>query len=100
MSLSPRARAAASKLKTFSADDVQSISEMIKHEVHHATDLVAERARQAEARIRQLTENAGDDFSRLNRTATQKIREHPLQSSLIALGLGLAIGLLLAATKR
>ncbi len=100
MSLSPRARAAAQKLKTFSADDVQSISEMIKHEVHHATDLMAERARQTEARIRQLTEHAGEDLGRFNRRATQQIREHPFQSSLIALGLGLAIGMLLAASKR
>lgn len=100
MSLSPRARAAASKLKTFSADDVQSISEMIKHEVHHATDLVAERARQTEARIRQLTENAGGDLGRLNRTATRRIQEHPLQSGIIAFSIGLAVGLLLAVARR
>lgn len=96
MSLSPKARAAARKLKTFSADDVQSISEMIKHEVNHATDLVAERAKQTEARLRELSGQAGNGIGRLGQKTTRNIREHPLQSSLIALGLGLLVGLVLA----
>ena len=96
MSLSPRARAAARKLKTFSADDVQSISEMIKHEVQHATDLVAERARQTEARVRELTGHASEDLGRFRKTTVRNIREHPVQSGLMVLIVGLIVGVLLA----
>ncbi len=95
MPLSPKAKAAADKIKNFDEDDMRSLSETIKHEVQHATDLLTDRAKKAEARIRQFTDHAGDDISRIRDQTTRTINDHPVPSSMVALGVGFVIGVLL-----
>ncbi len=99
MSLSPKAKAAADKIKNFDEDDMHSLSETIKHEVHHATEVLTDRARKAEARIRQFTDLAGDDLGKVRDTATRTINDHPVPSSLVALGIGFVLGVLLVSNK-
>lgn len=100
MPLSPKAQAAADKIKNFDENDMRSLAETIKHEVQHASDAVAERAKKAEARIRQFTDHAGDDISRLRDQTTRTINDHPVPSSLVALGVGFVLGVLLMGSSR
>ncbi|ESQ85994.1 hypothetical protein AEAC466_02070 [Asticcacaulis sp. AC466] len=93
--LSAKAKAAAEKIKSFDENDVQSISEMVRHEVEHATHVLAERAKEAEARVRHFADHAGDDVKRYSGQAKQKIEENPVPATLIALGVGFVLGALL-----
>jgi hypothetical protein len=100
MLLSPKAKQAADKLKSFDEDDVHSISEMIQHEVQHATELLSKRAKAAEARVRELADHAQDDLSRAGETTKQAITDHPLPAGLAALGIGLILGMFLTSGRR
>ena len=100
MPLSPKAKAAADKIKNFDEDDMRSLAETIKHEVQHASEIVTDRARKAEARIRQFTDHAGDDIVRVRDQTTQAINEHPIPSTLIALGVGFVIGVMITTSSR
>jgi len=93
--LSAKAKAAAKKLESLNEGDVQSISEMIRHEVEHTTHVLAERAKEAEARLRDFADHAGDDVKRYSSQAKHTIEENPLPSALVALGIGVALGVLL-----
>jgi len=100
MSLSPKAKAAADKIKNFDEDDMHSLSETIKHEVQHATEVLTDRAKKAEARIRQFTDLAGDDLVKVRDRTTQTINDHPVPSSLVALGIGFMLGVLLVGSSK
>ncbi len=100
MPLSPKAKAAADKIKNFDEDDMRSLAETIKHEVQHASDLVVDRAKKAEARIRQFTDHAGDDIAHVRDRTAQAINDYPVPSTLIALGIGFAIGVLITTSSR
>ncbi len=111
MSLSPKAKAAADKIKSFTEDDIHSISEMVRHEVEHATTLLTDRAKKAEARIRQFTDHAGENLSNAKSAVTdnlgaakdkasEAISDNPLPASLIALGVGVVLGILLTSGRR
>ena len=100
MSLSPKAKAAADKIKSFDQDDLQSIADMVRHEVEHATTVISERAKKAEARIRQFTDLAGDNLSTAGEKATTAVRDNPLPASLVALGVGVVLGMLLTGGRR
>lgn len=93
--LSAKAKAAARKLESLNEGDVESISEMIRHEVEHATHVVAERAKETEAKVRDFADHAGDDIRRYSGQARQKIEDNPLPSVAIALGVGFILGALL-----
>ncbi len=93
--LSPKAKAAADKLESFNEGDARSISEMIKHEVEHATHVLAERAKEAEAKVRHFADHAGDDVTRLSRQTKARIEENPIPATLIALGVGFILGAIL-----
>jgi ElaB/YqjD/DUF883 family membrane-anchored ribosome-binding protein len=93
--LSAKAKAAAKKIEALNEEDVQSISEMIRHEVEHATHVVAERAKEAEAKVRDFADHASDDVKRYSSQAKQKIEDNPLPSVAIALGVGFILGALL-----
>jgi len=104
--LSSKAKAAADKIKSFNEEDVQSISEMVRHEVDHATHLLSERAKELEARVRSLTDNAadrvrtfadtaGDRVTKYGGQAKQTIEENPLPATMIALGVGFILGAML-----
>ena len=94
--LSPKARAVADKIKSFDESDINSIADMIHHEVAHVTDVVSERARAAEARVKQLADQAGA----AGRQITKTVDDNPLQSTLVALGVGFVLGMLLTAGSR
>ncbi len=98
--LSPKAKAAADKIKSFDEGDVKSISEMIKHEVEHATDALSKRAKLAEERLKQFTDYAGDEISHARRKAEETVEAYPIPSAAIALGVGLVLGLVLASSAR
>lgn len=100
MSLSPKAKAAADKIKSFDEDDLHSLSEMIRHEVEHATNVITDRAKKAEARIRQFTDDAGENIGVAKDRATEAITEHPVPASLIALGVGVVLGMILSSGRR
>ena len=93
--LSAKAKAAAEKIKSFDENDVHSISEMVRHEVEHATHVLSERAKEAEARLRSFADHAGDDVKRYSGQAKQKIEDNPVPATLIALGVGFVLGALL-----
>lgn len=93
--LSSKAKAAADKIKSFNEDDVQSISEMVKHEVDHATHVLSERAKELEARVRGLTDNATEKFAKYGGQAKQTIEDNPLPATMIALGVGFILGAML-----
>ncbi len=100
MSLSPKAKAAADKIKSFDEDDLHSISEMIRHEVEHATNVITDRAKKAEARIRQFTDNAGENLGAAKDRATEVITDNPVPASLIALGVGVVLGMILSSGRK
>lgn len=93
--LSPKAQAVADNLKSFSKDDVTSLSEMIKHEVEHVSDALTKRAKVAEERLKQFTHSAQD----AGRRAVKTVDDHPLSSSAVALGAGFLLGFLLTHRK-
>lgn len=93
--LSPKAKAAADKIKSFDEDDVKSLSEVIRHEVEHATDALTKRARIAEERIKQFTDVASTNLSKAGSRAQHAIGDHPVPSALVALGIGFMLGVLL-----
>lgn len=99
MLLSPKAKAAADKLKSFDEDDVHSISEMIQHEVQHATELLSKRAKAAEARVREFADHAQDNLTDASQKTRQTITDHPLPAGLVALGVGVILGMALTSGK-
>lgn len=100
MSLSPKAQAAADSIKSFSDEEKSSFADMIRHEVQHATDIVTDRARKAEQRLRQFTDHAGDDLGHIRDRATRTINDHPVPSTMVALGVGFILGALLISGRR
>ncbi|ESQ77135.1 DUF883 C-terminal domain-containing protein [Asticcacaulis sp. AC402] len=98
--LSEKAQAAAAKITSLNEVDLKSLSESIRHEVEHATHVLGERAKEAEIKVRQFADTAGEDFSRMGRDARRTVEEHPVPTALIALGVGFAVGLLIAGTSR
>jgi len=97
--LSPKAKAVADKLESFNEDDAISLAEMVKHEVEHASHVLAERAKEAEAKLRHIADHAGDDFTRASHRTRQKIEENPIPATLIALGIGFILGAILTRSK-
>lgn len=93
--LSSKAKAAADKVTSLNEEDVESISDMIRHEVEHATHVLSERAKEAEAKLRGFADHASDDVKRYTGQAKHKIEENPIPSTLIALGVGFVLGALL-----
>ncbi|EGF92594.1 hypothetical protein ABI_10310 [Asticcacaulis biprosthecium C19] len=96
--LSDKAKAAAAKITSLNEGDLKSLSESIRHEVEHATHVLAERAKEAEIKVREFADNA--DFDKLGRDARRTVEEHPVPTALVALGVGFALGLLIAGTSR
>ena len=93
--LSPKAKAAADKIKSFSEDDVQSLAETIKYEVEHVYGQLAKKARVAEARIKQFTDMATDELATASKRAVSAVDDHPLSSTAVALAVGVVLGFIL-----
>ncbi len=56
---------------------------------------LCETANQMGQKLRAIVDNAGDEMSGAGDFLTKEIKEKPLQSSLIALGIGAVLGLIL-----
>ena len=120
--LSAKAKAAGNKIKSMDEDDLQSLSEMIQHEVRHATDMLSDRAKAVQSKVRQFADDHREDVDRVRqktvdavnqfaddhrgdvdkyRQKTVKaINENPVPASAIALGVGLLVGLILASGNK
>jgi ElaB/YqjD/DUF883 family membrane-anchored ribosome-binding protein len=94
--LSPKAKAAADKIKSFSEEDVKSLSETIKHEVEHVYGQLAKKARIAEERIKQFTDLANEELRTASKRAVSAVDDHPLSSTAVALAVGVVLGYILA----
>ncbi|ESQ74911.1 hypothetical protein [Asticcacaulis sp. AC402] len=94
--LSPKAKAAADKIKSFGESDVKSLSEAIRHEVEHVYGQIARKTRVAEERIRQFTNLASEELQAARKRAVNAVDDHPLSSTVMALAAGVALGYLLA----
>ena len=93
--LSPKAKAAADKIKSFSEEDVRSLAETIKHEVEHVYNQLAKKARVAEARIKQFKDIASEELSTAKHRAVSAVDDHPLSSTAVALAVGVVLGFIL-----
>ncbi|MGZ3298090.1 MAG: hypothetical protein ACXU8U_06185 [Asticcacaulis sp.] len=98
--LSTRARAAAGRIKSLDEDDIHSLSEMIQHEVRHATDMLADRARAAEERLHDLAEHTAADARRLGGKAVRSVNDHPVSYGLAAVAIGAVFGIILMMGNR
>ncbi len=56
---------------------------------------LTEAANRAGRKVRHVVNNASDQFVHAKDTVTTQIRNHPVQSSVIALGVGVLLGALL-----
>ncbi|MGA9659590.1 MAG: hypothetical protein WBQ60_10875 [Asticcacaulis sp.] len=97
--MSSKAKASAEKIKSLSEDEAESLADMIRHEVEHATHVLSERAKEAEAKLRAFADHAGDDAVRLGKDARAKIEDNPLPAVAIALGVGFVVGAMIASRK-
>ena len=77
-------------------DDAVKAARHFGHDVHAATgavkDDLEEAARRTGHHIREMADSAGHSLKGAEQALTVKIRENPVQSSLIALGIGLVVG--------
>ena len=84
--------------KGHTAGDAESAAEHFKKEARHAAadvkDGLEDVARRTGHHVRELADSAEHSIESAGATVTAKIRNNPVQSSLIALGLGLLIGTL------
>lgn len=72
----------------------QSIKEDARDAAYAAQDEVREAAHRAGRKVRNLVDTAGDEITHATEAMTTRIRTKPVQSSLIALGAGVILGML------
>lgn len=77
------------------AQNLQSLKNDARETTAGANDDLRATANQAGRTVRQFIDNASEELSHATKTVTDHVHEKPVQSSLIALGLGFAIGALL-----
>jgi ElaB/YqjD/DUF883 family membrane-anchored ribosome-binding protein len=82
-------------------NSVEDIKEKARHFSGEARDAanavkddLADVARRTGHHARELADSAGHNFSDIGQTLSHKIRDKPVQSSMIALGVGLVVGML------
>lgn len=63
--------------------------------LENSKDSLREAAGKAGRKVRSFIHTAGDDLTHATDTVTTQIRSKPVQSSMIALGLGVVLGALL-----
>lgn len=74
---------AANKAKNETRATAANIRDELEHAAHHAG-----------SSIREFLHNTGDEVSQVSEAVTTKIREKPVQSTLVALGAGFLLGAL------
>ncbi len=67
----------------------------VKKAVHDVDNDLHDAANQAGRRVRGMLDNAGDEITHAGNRVSKEIHTNPVQSSLIALGVGVVLGALL-----
>ncbi len=65
------------------------------NDIEHAKEDLRDAAGKAGRKIRGIVDSAGDEFTHARDVVTSQIRTNPVQSSMIALGVGVLLGALL-----
>ena len=90
------AQSMADSASKLSAEAQRSFSEAAKK----FEKVVAEGLEQIRAQSRTYADNAGEHIDDAQRYVVERVQERPLQSTAIALGVGLVLGMLLAGRRR
>lgn len=98
--LSDKAKAAVDKIRSLDGEDIKALSDAIKAEVDHAAEKVSNAAKAAEAKARKITEETEERAERAYSQTRQQIEDHPISTTLIALGAGFLIGMLISGSGR
>ncbi|MEC8533825.1 MAG: DUF883 domain-containing protein [Pseudomonadota bacterium] len=90
--------------------DLKTLKEDLKAGAREETQRLREKAEEAEARLRAKSEevreqartyyDAAERLDEAQRYVVERVQERPLQSTAIALGVGLVLGMLLAGRRR
>ena len=67
----------------------------VKKAAHEADDDLHDAANQAGRKVRGMLDTAGDEITHAGNRVSKEIHTNPVQSSLIALGVGVVLGALL-----
>lgn len=79
-----------------SSDDERRIRELARR----AEDAVRERAHEFRERAQDYYDDASEHFDTAQRYIVERVQERPLASTVVALGVGMVLGLLLAGGRR
>ncbi len=74
--------------KNAAVNKIQNSAESLNADLHNA-------ATQAGQKVRSMIASANDEISQASDKVTAEIRTHPIQSTVIALGVGVLLGALL-----
>lgn len=100
----PADTAAAGDAAASLAESAQKLTAEAQRSLAEATKriekTVAEGIEQIRAQSRTYADTAGQQLDEAQRYVTERVREKPLQSTGVALGVGILIGLLLAGGRR
>ncbi len=81
-------KSSAQNFRNAATNAATDVAEDAKHDLRDA-------ANKAGRKVRNLFNNASDEISHATETVTTQIRSNPVQSSMIALGVGVLLGALL-----
>lgn len=73
------------------ADTAHDAAHTLKGELRHALHVVNDASR----KVRSAINNAGDEISYVSEKATGEIRNNPVRSSILALGAGIVLGMII-----
>jgi len=89
---------AANITKDFAANDIKNAAQNVKRDVRNGTedtvDSLSDYANQAGRKVRGFIDSASDEFSNVSEKVTGEVRNNPVRSSVIALGVGFIVGAL------
>lgn len=75
--------------------DLREAKQDARDIAHHVHDDLQDAAHKAGATVRQLFDSASDELTHAKQAVSEQIHNKPVQSSLIALGAGVILGMLL-----
>lgn len=73
-------------------DNVENLKNAARDSVNDVSAEFAHAANKAGRKVRSFIDTASEDFTHVSETVTTEIRSNPVQSSLIALGVGIVLG--------
>lgn len=89
---------AANITKDFAANDIKNATQNVKRDARDASgnviDDISDYANQAGRKVRNIIDSATEELSHTQEKVTSEIRNNPVRSSAIALGVGFILGAL------